>query len=74
MIEARLNELLKERGRSLYWLAKQTGMTELALSNIRKGKTKGIDFETLDRICEALQCDPGDILVRNNSKKGGHKK
>lgn len=64
VIERRLNKLLKDNKRSLYWLAKETGISEQALSNLKKGKTKGIEFETLDRICEKLNCQPGDLLVR----------
>lgn len=43
-------------------LAERIGMTEQNLSLLRSGKVKGIRFETLARICDALACQPADIL------------
>lgn len=63
VIQRQLHKLLKKRGKSIYWLAKETGVSEQALSRFMKGKTTGIEFETLNRICEALDCKPGDLLV-----------
>ncbi|CTQ25581.1 hypothetical protein BN1200_810004 [Klebsiella variicola] len=39
------------------------GITEQNLSLLKSGKVKGIRFDTLSRICEALECQPGDILA-----------
>lgn len=44
-------------------LAEHVGITEANLSLLKQGKVKGIRFETLQKICEYLQCQPGDILV-----------
>jgi putative transcriptional regulator len=75
VIERRLGKLLKDSKRSLYWLAKETGISEQALSNLIKAKTKGIEFETLDRICKTLKCQPGELLVwiADEEKKSGKK-
>ena len=43
-------------------LAEHIGITEQNVSLLKSGKVKGIRFETLDRICAALSCQPGDIL------------
>ena len=43
-------------------LAAKVGITEQNLSLLRTGKVKGIRFGTLDKICETLDCQPGDIL------------
>lgn len=43
-------------------LAAQVGITEQNLSLLRTGKVKGVRFNTLEKICEALDCQPGDIL------------
>jgi putative transcriptional regulator len=43
-------------------LAERIGITEANVSVLKSGKVKGIRFETLDRICEVLDCQPGDIL------------
>lgn len=45
-------------------LAAFVGITEQNLSLLKSGKVKGIRFDTLSRICEALECQPGDILAR----------
>lgn len=44
-------------------LAVFVGITEQNLSLLKSGKVKGIRFDTLSRICEALECQPGDILA-----------
>lgn len=46
-------------------LAEHVGITEANLSLLKQGKVKGVRFETLDRICEYLDCEPGDILKRS---------
>lgn len=43
-------------------LAAHVGITEANLSLLKQGKVKGVRFETLERICAYLQCQPGDIL------------
>ena len=43
-------------------LASQIGITEQNLSLLRTGKVKGVRFSTLEKICESLNCQPGDIL------------
>ncbi len=62
MIEVRVNELLQQRNRTFYWLAKETGISHTTLWRLKKGKAYGITLETLDKICQALDCQPGDIL------------
>ena len=43
-------------------LAEFVGITEANVSLLKQGKVKGVRFETLERICEFLNCQPGDIL------------
>ena len=69
MIEVRIDELLQHRGRSFYWLAKETGISHTTLWRLKKGKALGINFETLQKICETLDCQPGDVLSNTNRKK-----
>lgn len=64
MVEARLDDMLKKRGKSLYWLQKETGFAYTTLWKLSTGKTDSIKFEILDKICALLDCEPGDILVR----------
>ncbi|SMC45629.1 putative transcriptional regulator [Oscillospiraceae bacterium] len=58
----RLDRMMADRKMSLNELAEKVGMTNVNLSNLKTGKMKGIRFETLDAICDALDCQPGDIL------------
>jgi putative transcriptional regulator len=69
VIKVRLEELLKERGRSLYWLGKEAGVSYTTLWKLKTGETQGISFEVLDKLCEALDCAPGDLLARLTTKK-----
>lgn len=63
MIITRLDILLSIKKHSFYWLAKETGVSHTTLWRLKKGKAAGINFETLEKICRALQCQPGEVLV-----------
>lgn len=54
-------ELAKKK-MSLTELSEKVGITMSNLSNLKTGKARAIRFSTLEAICEALQCQPGDIL------------
>jgi putative transcriptional regulator len=69
MIEIRVDQLLAEHGRTFYWLAKETGISHTTLWRLKKGKALGINFETLEKMCQALKCQPGDVLALANGKK-----
>ena len=69
MIEIRVDELLKGHGRTFYWLAKETGISHTTLWRLKKGKALGINFDTLEKLCAALVCGPGDVLALANGKQ-----
>ena len=69
LIEFFIDELLEERGRSFYWLAKETGISHTTLWRLKKGKALGINFVTLEKICRGLECQPGDVLRLGGKKK-----
>ena len=71
MIQIRVDELLGKQERTFYWLAKETGISHTTLWRLKKGKALGINFETLEKMCEALKCQPGDVLALANGKKNG---
>ena len=71
MIEIRIDELLEDRRRTFYWLAKETGISHSTLWRLKKGKSVGINFATLERICQMLSCQPGDVLTLASDKKTG---
>lgn len=68
MIEIRLDNLLRKHGRTFYWLAKETGISHTTLWRLKKGKALGINFETLEKISEALKCQPGELLSMTKDK------
>ena len=68
MIVATLDKLLANEKRTFYWLAKETGVSHTTLWRLKKGKAVGITFETLEKICRTLRCQPGDVLLLTNSK------
>jgi putative transcriptional regulator len=61
-IAVKLDDLLHDRRMTLTDLADQVGMTLANLSILKTGKARAIRFSTLEAICEALSCQPGDIL------------
>ena len=73
MIQIRVDQLLAEHGRTFYWLAKETGISHTTLWRLKKGKALGINFETLEKMCQALKCQPGDVLALADMKNGGKK-
>ena len=62
MIVIRLDRVLADRKMRLNDLAAQVGISNVNLSYLKTGKVKAIRFTTLEAICRALQCQPGDIL------------
>ena len=65
-----LDVMLAKRKMSSNELAQRIGITTANLSILKTNKGKAIRFSTLDKICEALKCTPGDILEH---KEGGEK-
>lgn len=57
-----LDVMLAKRKMSLTELSEKVGVTIANLSILKKGKAKAVRFSTLEAICEALDCQPGDIL------------
>lgn len=62
----RLDRVMADRKMSLNTLAKEVGISNVNLSNLKTGKVKAIRFSTLDAICRVLHCQPGDILEYAN--------
>jgi putative transcriptional regulator len=61
-IVVNLDVMLAKRKMRLKELAAAIGLTEQALSMIKTGKVKGVRFETLVKICDVLDCQPGDLM------------
>jgi putative transcriptional regulator len=61
-IAVRLDKLLEERGMTLTELADAVDVTVVNLSVLKNGRARAIRFSTLSALCEALDCEPGDLL------------
>lgn len=58
-----LDVMLARRKMRSKQLAEIVGITEQNVSLLKSGKVKGVRFETLEKICDALECQPGDLLT-----------
>ena len=68
MIIVRLDKVMVDRKISLNELSEKIGLSNVNLSLLKNGKVKGIRFNTLDAICEVLDCTPGDILEHEKNE------
>ena len=66
MIKLRVNEILEEQGKTPYWLGKQTGISPNNIGKICNGETATIRFDTLEKICKALNCSINDIFTTDD--------
>lgn len=62
MIEIKIDKILERQNKSLYWLAQETGLSYPTIHRLVSGKTTSISFDTLEKICLALNCTPNDIF------------
>ena len=65
----RLDRVMADRKMPLGELAERVGISNVNLSNIKTGKISAIRFSTLEKICEVLECQPGDILEYKAGEK-----
>lgn len=70
-IKVNLDVMLARRKMSSGQLAELVGITQANLSILKTGKAKAIRFSTLDAICKALDCQPGDILCYEEDETDG---
>jgi putative transcriptional regulator len=61
-IEVTLDRLLEERGLTLTELATRVGISYANLSILKNNRARAVRFSTLTRLCEELECQPGDLL------------
>jgi putative transcriptional regulator len=74
MISTRLEELLDKRERTLYWLAKESGVGYKTIHKLARGRADSIKFDILDKICTLLECTPGDVLIQVSEDHHGSSK
>ena len=70
MIKINIEELLKQNGKSKYWLCQKMNMTSRNLNRIIRGETTSISFKYIEEFCKHLNCQPGELIeiVSNNKK------
>ncbi|HEY7072843.1 MAG TPA: helix-turn-helix transcriptional regulator [Acidimicrobiales bacterium] len=64
-VRVHLDEMLAARGMTLTELSERVGITLANLSILKTGKARAIRFSTLEALCEALDCQPGDLFSRD---------
>jgi putative transcriptional regulator len=64
-----LDVMLAKRKMRSRELAERIGITEQNVSLLKSGKVRGVRFDTLESICEALECQPGDLLEYRPDKR-----
>lgn len=67
-VEVHLEKLLADRGMSLTELAARVGVTLANASILKNGRARAIRFSTLTALCDALDCQPGDLLTVRRSR------
>lgn len=70
-IVVNLDVMLARRKMRSKELAERIGITEQNVSLLKSGKVRGVRFDTLEAICRALDCQPGDILEYRKEETGG---
>ncbi len=63
MITINIEKLLKKNSKTKYWLCKEMGITSRNLNRIIKGETTSISFNTIELLCEYLNCTPGELIT-----------
>jgi len=61
-MKLRIQEILKEKGKTKYWLYNQLGLSYQNFNKIVNSETSGIKFSTLKSLCDILQCTPNDLF------------
>lgn len=62
MVRLRVIELLQEKGKTKYWLYKQFGMSYQNFSRMIHNQTKSIQYESIEALCQLLECTPNDLF------------
>ena len=69
IMRLRIDEILKQKGKSKYWLYIQLGLSYQNFNKIYNNQTSGIKFATLQALCDILECTPNDLFVEYHSSE-----
>lgn len=62
MVRLNIEKILKQKGKSKYWLCQKMNMTSRNLNRIIRGDTTAISFKYIEEFCKYLDCTPGDLF------------
>ena len=62
MIKLRAEQLLREKGKTNYWLYKQMGMSYQNFTKMIKNQTKSIQYANIEALCVIFECEPNDLF------------
>lgn len=62
MVKLNIKEILKKKGKTKYWLVKNMEMGYQTIDAMMNNETKGIKFDTIDKLCKVLECTPNDLF------------
>ncbi len=68
VMKLRVIEILKEKGKTKYWLNKQLGLSFQNFNNMVYNRTQSIKFEILESLCDILECTPNDLFEEYHKK------
>jgi putative transcriptional regulator len=70
-VRFRLEEVLDDREMSQTELSRLSGVSLVTVNAIKQNRTRQVSLETLDKLCGALKCEPGELLAREPAKRRG---
>ena len=63
MLKLRVKEILREKGKTKYWLYKQMGMSYQNFNRMINNETQSIKYSNLEAMCDILECTPGEVFI-----------
>lgn len=63
VIKVKLVDVAKEKGKTIFAISRETGISYNTLFNIKKGQVRSISFDVLEKLCDCLECTPNDLLA-----------
>jgi len=64
MVYLNIKKILEEKGKSKYWLVTQMNSDYVTIGAMMENQTTSIHFETIDKLCSILECEPKDLIIR----------
>lgn len=68
MVELNVLKILKDKGKTKYWLYNKFDMTYTNFDNFVTNKTKSIRYENIEKLCNILECEPNDLFIFKKDK------